>query len=325
MRGTIIFTLITAINKEVEKTESEIVKPTKSVPSYEEYFPRFKKIIAPIEETINNRKITFIIKTFNDDNLIIEAITEMNEERVSKIHELKNILFNRCKEMIQQYNPSSFFEEYIFFCISDYDMTDRFVKKKSAVIASLLKDETAELTQKEIQETISSQIRYAKNDINIVEWDGAFLLDKEKQFKDTIAILELANIQLLNLRILDNKLQEELIKIKDITHKASFMRIFTRSKDLHYLIRVRTKSLLEFDAIENSLKLYGDWYSAKVYSIAAKKLYIEKWKTIVEKKLDTVRELYTMIAQRTSESYNLLLEFTIVLLIVFEIALAFMR
>ena len=83
--------------------------------------------------------------------------------------------------------------------------------------------------------------------------------------------------------------------------------------------------MLEFDAIENSLKLYGDWYSAKVYSIAAKKLYIEKWKTIVEKKLDTVRELYTMIAQRTSESYNLLLEFTIVLLIVFEIALAFMK
>ena len=97
------------------------------------------------------------------------------------------------------------------------------------------------------------------------------------------------------------------------------------SNSLNYIIRFRTKSLLEFDAIENSIKLYGDWYSAKVYNMAGKKLYIEKWKTIVENKLNTIRELYTMIAQQTTEYYNVLLEFTIVLLIIFEIALAFFK
>ncbi len=325
MKGTVIFTLITTIAKEVQQTEQEIVVPTKSLPSYEEYFPRFKKIITPFEEIINNRKVTFILKTFDDENLIVEAITEFDEQKISKIHELKLLLFQRSKELIKPLNPALFFEEYTFFLVDQYDKIDTYIKKNAENIASLLKDETAVLTKKEIDETIASQIQYAQNDVNIIEWDGAFLLDKEKEFKDTIAILELANIQLLKLRILDNKLQDELLKIKEMSKNTSFFQVFSMRKSLNYIIRMRTKSLLELDTIENTLKLYGDWYSAKIYNIAGKKLYTEKWKNIVEKKLDTVRELYTMISQRTTEFYNILLEFTIVLLIVFEIVLAVIK
>ena len=73
------------------------------------------------------------------------------------------------------------------------------------------------------------------------------------------------------------------------------------------------------------IKLYGDWYSARLYGIASRKLSIDKWRSAVEAKLGLLRDIYTIITERVAESYNIILEASIVVLIIVEILLAVMK
>ena len=68
------------------------------------------------------------------------------------------------------------------------------------------------MDEEEVQATLSSYLKYGKNDITIVDWDGAFIFDSAGDFESNIELFEIANLQLLKLRILDNDLDERLEK-----------------------------------------------------------------------------------------------------------------
>lgn len=189
----------------------------------------------------------------------------------------------------------------------------------------MLKDETIKLAQKEIDDTLSTNIRYGRQDITIVDWDGAFLIDASGEFKETIAVLELANIQLLNFRILDKKLAEQIDQLKQQGEPLDLGSFFRISPFMKNVIKIRSQSVLELETIESALKLYGDWYSGKLYDLASKKFHLNTWRAQVDAKLQVLGDLYEMVEHVMTERFNLILEFLIVLLIVIEIVLAFVR
>jgi hypothetical protein len=49
--------------------------------------------------------------------------------------------------------------------------------------------------------------------------------------------------------------------------------------------------------VEYSIKLIGDWYSAKLYSLISKKFHLDTWKGYIDKKLDTIEDIYSMAAE----------------------------
>jgi hypothetical protein len=325
MKGTIIYTLIYAISKDVRVAKDEVVKPVRSAPIYEEYFPRFRVVKEGVVQEIKGRKILFDIKTFGDANLLVEAEVPFNLRDTHGLLELKSTLFEECKKLAKEFNPSQFFEEYLFFTVKDDEGTvERYLAKNGEHIAAILKDEPIKLVQKEIDDTIASNIRYGREDVTVVDWDGAFLLDSSGEFKETMAVLELANIQLLNLRILDSKLAEKVATLKRQLEPgtiASFLKLSPYMKDI---IKIRSQSVLELENIDNALKLYGDWYSGKLYDLAGKKLHLDRWKSTVNSKLEVLKDLYEMTSHILTERYNLWLEFSIVVLIVFELVVAFL-
>lgn len=320
MRATIVHTLIYSIPKEIGRAKPEIVKPARSSPNYEEYFPVFRILEQAVTKEIAGKKVSFTLKVF-EDNLIVEAETEFDFKTAQAILDFKEPLSEYSKKLAKRYKPSSFFEEYTFYLKKDYDNAQGYINANKHIIAALLKDEKSGLTQKEIESTLLNRITYGKEDLTIIEWDGALLFDKEGEFKDTISIIELANVQLLNLRLLDNSLQDDIGKLKDQLEPGGLLSFLRLSKFMKDIVKVRIQSVIELDSIDNSLKLYGDWYSARIYDMAAKKLYLQRWRTNVENKLNVLKDIYEMIAHRMAENYNLLLELTIVILIVLEILL----
>ena len=325
MNGKIIYSLIYEIRKGVDAGKDEIIKPLRSSPNYEEYFPKFKVLENAFIQEVKGKRITFDLKIFNETNLIVEAETEFDAKNPQAILLLKNTLHEECKKIAQKYEPSTFFEEYMFFVVKDYRNVEQYIKGNKQWIAGLLKDESIELVKKEIEDTMSYSIKYGKEDITIIDWDGAFILEKHDDVKEIISILELANIQLLNLRILDNKLQEEIASLKAQVGSGTVLSLFKLSHYMKDIIKTRAQNTIEFGNIDNAIKLYGDWYSAKLYDQASKKLYLEKWKNDVEKKLSILKDLYEMVSTSLTEKYNLYLEFTITILIIFELAMAFIK
>ncbi len=324
--GLIVYTLIYSISKEVKEAKDEVVKPVRSAPLYEENFLRFKVVRDTIIREVSGRRIIFDLKIFEDSNLIIEAQTPFDLKSAGNVSNLKNTLFEECKNLANEFNPSAFFEEYIFFCIKDYEGTiDSYLSEHGETIAAMLKDESIKLAQKEIDDTLATNIRYGRQDITIVDWDGAFLIDASGEFKETIAVLELANIQLLNFRILDKKLAEEIDMLKRHREPLGLGGFFRISPFMKNVIRIRSQNVLELETIESALKLYGDWYSGKLFDLASKKFHLNTWRSQVDAKLQVLGDLYEMVQHVMTERFNLILEFLIVVLIVLEIVLAFAR
>ncbi|MDD1757260.1 MAG: hypothetical protein LUQ22_00820 [Methanotrichaceae archaeon] len=323
INGTIIYTLIYSISKEVKEANDEVVKPVRSAPLYEENFLRFNVARDSIVKEIGDRKIAFDLKIFEDTNLIIEAQTPFNLKDTRDLFDLKKTLFQECKNLASEFYPSQFFEEYLFFCVKDFeDDIDSYISAYGEIIAAILKDESIKLAQKEIDDTLATNIRYGRQDITIVDWDGAFLIDAFGEFEETIAVLELANIQLLNFRILNKKLAEEIDLLEWHTQPPGISSFLHLSPFMNDVIKIRSQSVLELENIESALKLYGDWYSGKLYDLASKKFHLNTWRMQVGAKLEALADLYEMVEHTMTERFNLILEFLIVVLIVLEIVLA---
>ena len=77
------------------------------------------------------------------------------------------------------------------------------------------------------------------------------------------------------------------------------------------IIEIRTQSILESESVERNIKLIGDWYSAKLYSLISKKFHLDSWKAEIKEKLDTLEDVYTMATENFSVSYRAALEFLI--------------
>ena len=323
MKGTIVYAMYFSTSKEIKRSKGEeAIKPVKSSPNYEEYFPKFK-IIKVIDVEIKKVKCKITIKYYKETNILLEAEFSTDNLFSGKNHDIQAELFTELKKIAQEYQPSDFYEEYTFYRTQELVDVDKFVGKRSGLITSLLKAEPYLLTYKEIKDTIASQIRYAKDDIVILDWDGAFIIGDDAVFKETVGIIGIANIQLLNLRLLDASLEKEIDKIRDVQGKRGFFQLLTMQKLQNDIIQIRTTHMIELENIEKALKFYGDWYTAKLYTLAVTKFYLDRWKTSIENKLRLIQVLYDMISTGVSETYNLVLEASIVVLIVLEIVIAF--
>jgi hypothetical protein len=75
------------------------------------------------------------------------------------------------------------------------------------------------------------------------------------------------------------------------------------------------------DRMENAVKLVGDVYSARLFSLAGARLGLDAWKKNVEEKLKTLDEIYRFGVEQTNTSQGNLLELVIVLILILELGL----
>ena len=155
-------------------------------------------------------------------------------------------------------------------------------------IAAFLKSEREPLDEKEVAQTLETSIKYGKDDLLVVDWDGAFIFNRTGQFDETIRLLELGNLSLLRYRILDFELDRRLYKLTRLLH-AQEKKLFTMFRGsgikevVRKIIHARSRSIIEFESMERNIKLIGDWYSAKVFSVIEKKFHLDEWAGIKEK------------------------------------------
>jgi uncharacterized Rmd1/YagE family protein len=72
------------------------------------------------------------------------------------------------------------------------------------------------------------------------------------------------------------------------------------------------------------LKIVGDIYAARVFSLAAARLGLARWKQSVEDKLDTLNDIYRFAVEQVAISRGQFLELTVILILVLELVLFFL-
>ena len=290
-------------------------RTVKSAPSYPDVIPK-QKIIKIEKRPVEGIEVGFVVKAYVPDVVVVEASLDMDDILTDTTLEFKRRLISECRKVLGEFGCDPLFdEEYSVYCISGYSGDPEvYLSLYGDKIAAFLKNERIELDEEEVLATLSTYLKYGKDDITIVDWDGAFIFDSAGDFDSNIELFEIANLQLLKSRILDYDLDvrlEKTLRLVTTPKRLPVIRSGEVRRVVKEIIEIRTLSILESEAVERNIKLIGDWYSAKLYSLISKKFHLESWKAEIKEKLDTLEDVYTMATENFSVSYRATIEFII--------------
>jgi len=313
--GMLVVFMVSTTDKDLGSAEDVEVRTLKSAPSYPDVIPK-QKIIKQELRAVEGMETGFLVKAYLPGIVIAEATVEFDDILSRRALDLKRLLAGECRRVLDEFGCNrDFDEEYSVYCISGYSGDPEvFLSLYGDRIAALLKNEDAPLDEEEVRLTLATSLKYGKDDITIVDWDGAFIFDAAGDFRSDIDLFEIANLQLLRSRVLDNELDRRLEKILSRLRTPGRVQLL-RTREVRMvlteIIEIRTQSILESEAVDHNIKLIGDWYSARLYSLIAKKFHLDAWASDIKEKLQTLEDVYAMASENFSISYRATIEFVI--------------
>ena len=192
----------------------------------------------------------------------------------------------------------------------------------------LLLGETKEtrLSAQESADVLQQHFSYSENDLVVVDWNAAFVYEPSGS-RDVPDLIEIANAQLLELRYYDDVLDRQLKRVYDaMGERRADTMLASPYKKLSRELMLTLIELSEFiERVENSLKIVGDFYLARVYESAVRQLRVDSWKVQVARKLKLLSQTYALLRGEVDTRRSLTLEMMIVVLILVEMVIAMLQ
>jgi hypothetical protein len=195
-----------------------------------------------------------------------------------------------------------------------------------AWLAGMVHLESLPLSADEIGEALRSRLSYSPEDLFVPDWAAAVLVDRECD--DTLHAIAFANLQLLEFRHIDNRLDESLAAAARIVQPLPrtllpYWRMHERPLRVLGELKVEANGL--FERAGNVLKLVGDPYLARVYRMVAARFHLETWIENIQRKLEVAEGVYQVVSDHAAHFRAQFLEVVVVVLILIEIVLAFVH
>jgi hypothetical protein len=224
------------------------------------------------------------------------------------------------------FDVSELFEEYIVFQLEE--PRTGWLDDRAEWIAGLVRLEGSPLSPGEVREATRLSLSYTPSDLVVLDWAAGFVADTD--CADTLQIIEFANVQLLEFRQIDDRLDDRLeAAYRLIRPERRSRRVFRfwRLHDdaLRQIREMEIEAASLFERVDNALKLIGDHYLARVFEVASTRFHLRGWQQSIRRKLETVGDVYGLLVQQAGGHRMEALEITVVLLIALEIVLAVLR
>jgi hypothetical protein len=218
-------------------------------------------------------------------------------------------------------------EDYVVFHIESFSHrfnASRFCAEQGRQVAQVLRAERQVLSDQEVEDAISTRLSFGIEDLTIIDWNAALLIDREGE--DVRAVLDFANVELLEMRYLDQRLDRALDQAYDTLSRPllNLLRVFGYySAALRRVAELQVDNAILFEGVNNTLKLLGDQYLARVYRLVNKRFHLEEWDASILRKLETLESIYEKISDQAANRRMEILEWVIIILIAASIALEF--
>ncbi len=219
-------------------------------------------------------------------------------------------------------------EDYVIFAVTSWDERlppAAMVEANRGMLARIIEAERGELSDEQTIRATDAAMSYSPADMAIVDWNAAILFDAEPD--DVIAVLQHANIELLELRVLDQELDLILDHADETLGEMSERRLwpsFVSGRTLRHFGSVQTDAAVMFEGVNNAIKLLGNQYLARLYRLGAGRLDLPAWQSSVQRKLTAAESLYQKLSDATAVRRLETLEWVIIILIALSMALPFM-
>ena len=231
-------------------------------------------------------------------------------------------LGHQIKDSMAKINEWEVNEDYILYFIEKFahDYVDASVIFQEEDIAALILNEEKNILAPQITERInSSKLQYYKNDMAVIDWNSAFIVEPTGSM-DIPDVIEFALNQLLEMRYYDDLLDKKLKGIYSAIELKEMNIFSSRYTDLALEAGQRYIEIAEIvESVENSLKIIGDLYHSTIFRMASNKFRFSDWQASIDNKLDNMAELSKLLLDNITSKRSHLLEVIIILLISIEL------
>ena len=215
---------------------------------------------------------------------------------------------------------SQLVEDYIIYQLDAFTPPQRpadVIAANAACLAQILRAECEPLSGRSATMPWRHS-SFGLDDATVVDWNAALICDPDAY--DVRAVLEFANVELLELRFLDDRLDDVVAQAYAALPRAGAAGAAS-GQDLWHIARLQMDSAMLFEGVNNAVKLLGDQYLARVYRTASNRFHLNDWDSSILRKLQTIESIYDKISDRQANRRIEALEWIIIILIAVEIVL----
>jgi len=230
-------------------------------------------------------------------------------------------------DSVEQPGLAPLVEDYVVFRLDPAALEgppSRLWEEQGSLVAGALRAETDPLSSEEVADALSQRTAYGTRDVVLVDWFAALVVGEESA--DEISVLEFGTVELLELRVLDRKLDQGL----EDAYRALRSRTGPRwslllggRDEVAKVARLQADAALILEGAVNPAKLLGDQYLARLYRVVSRRFHIPEWEAAVDRKLSTLDSVYQKLTDRDATRRLEVLEWIIIVLIAISIAIYF--
>ena len=248
-----------------------------------------------------------------------------NEQLLAESRMRVEQLVQAIRPTIERLQIANEVEDYIIFSIESSSPAQGppLWMTQESELAHILRGERTPLSDQETRDAISCRISFGLEDAALIDWHAAVLFGKDME--DVRSVLEFANVELLEVRILDEQLDLALDQSYEaLSRKPRRISLpGSYDKDTTHIAQLQVDAALLFERVTNTLKLLGDQYLARVYRLVSQRFHLGDWDASILRKLQTLESIYGKMSDRAGTRRMELLEWIIIVLIAISIIVSF--
>lgn len=232
----------------------------------------------------------------------------------------------RLRQVVIGFELSDLSEEYVLFQLGEVE--PGWLERNADWVAGMVRLESGALSPEEVREATRLSLSYAPNDVVVLDWAAGLVADRD--CADTLQVIEFANVQLLEFRHIDDRLDDRLeaayrLIRPERRRRWPRLRWGTHAEAVRNVRELEIEATSLFERVDNTLKLIGDQYLSRVFGLASTRFHLGEWQQSIRRKLDTVGDVYDLLVQQAGGVRMEALEIIVILLIALEIMLAIFR
>ena len=272
---------------------------------------------VPIEANTPWDELINISAKLEQDTLIDEAARFRAQE-----------LVNVVRPALRDAHNWNEFEDYVIFFFEEIEGLKNCAElvEQVDVPRLLLAENQVTLSERAKRAVLEGgTFQYSEADLTIIDWNSALVIEPSGR-KEVPEVIEFALTHMMEMRYYDTLLDERLTTLYDSIEESRARFFSNRFTALSREASARFIEFSEFiERVDNSFKVVGDFYLAKIFRAAGEKFRIPEWEVNISRKINLFSNLSELLQGEVNVNRSLWLEVTIVILILFELGTTFLK
>lgn len=253
----------------------------------------------------------------------VEDSDDVNTVARQKAKELTEVL----RSALQRPADWHGFEDYVVFFLEKFEGTRNAEELLERVdVSSLILADSGGALSQNVEKAMGENVfQYRETDLVVLDWNAALVVEPNGS-KEIPDVLEFALTHLLEMRYYDDLLDRRLDVLYDDVEKRRTNIFASRFSQLSHEASMRYIEVSEFiGRVENSLKVVGDFYLARIFRAAVRRFRLNDWQHSINRKMQALAQVSQLLHGEVNVSRSHWLEIVIILLIAFEVVSAFFK